>query len=65
MKRFVEGLDRTQSTLFPDRLEDWISDDNPVQVIDVLSMRLILVVWGLTGLRRGRPAGRAIILRFC
>jgi hypothetical protein len=31
MKRFVEGVDRGQSTLFPDRLEDWISDDNPVQ----------------------------------
>ena len=24
MKRFVEGVDRSQSTLFPDRLEDWI-----------------------------------------
>ena len=35
MKRFVEGVDRRQSTLFPDRLEDWIGDDNPVQVIDV------------------------------
>ncbi len=30
MKRFVEGVDRGQSTLFPDRLEDWIGDDNPV-----------------------------------
>ncbi len=35
MKRFVEGLDRTQSSLFPERLEDWIGDDNPVRVIDV------------------------------
>ncbi len=35
MKRFVEGVDRGQSTLFPDRLEDWIGDDNPVRVIDV------------------------------
>ncbi len=33
MKRFVEGVDRGQSTLFPDRLEDWIGDDNPVRVI--------------------------------
>ena len=32
MKRFVEGLDRTQSTLFPERLEDWIGDDNPGRV---------------------------------
>ncbi len=36
MKRFVEGLDRTQGTLFPERLEDWIHDDNAVRVIDVL-----------------------------
>jgi transposase len=35
MKRFVEGVDRSQSTMFPDRLEDWIGADNPVRVIDV------------------------------
>ena len=35
MKRFVEGHDRSQSTLFPDRLEDWIAEDNPVRVVDV------------------------------
>ncbi len=37
MKRFVEGVDRSQSTLFPDRLEDWICADNPVRVIDVFA----------------------------
>ena len=35
MGRFIEGVDRGQVTLFPDRLEDWIGDDNPVRVIDV------------------------------
>jgi transposase len=35
MKRFIEGVDRDQTTLFPDRLEDWIDEDNPVRVIDV------------------------------
>ena len=35
MKRFVEGTDREQSTLFPECLEDWIHEDNPVRVIDV------------------------------
>ena len=35
MKRFVEGLDREQGTLFPERLEDWIGEDNPVRVVDV------------------------------
>ena len=35
MKRFVEGTNRHQSTLFPECLEDWICEDNPVRVIDV------------------------------
>src|SRR5512139_3667534 len=35
MGRFVEGADRGQSTLFPESLEDWICEDNPVRVIDV------------------------------
>ncbi len=42
MKRFVEGVAREQSTLFPDRLEDWIGDDNPVRVIDVFVDQLDL-----------------------
>ena len=35
MKRFVEGVDREQSTLFPEYLEDWIEEDNPVRAVDV------------------------------
>ena len=35
MRRFIEGADRGQVTLFPDCLEDWIDEDNPVRVIDV------------------------------
>ena len=35
MKRFIEGVDRSQTTLFLDRLEDWIDEDNPVRAIDV------------------------------
>lgn len=35
VRRFVEGADRSQSTLFPQYLEDWIGEDNPVRVIDV------------------------------
>ena len=29
MRRFVEGVDRGQTTLFPECLEDWIGEDNP------------------------------------
>jgi transposase len=35
MGRYVEGQDRTQSVLFPERLDDWIHEDNTVRVIDV------------------------------
>ena len=54
MKRFVEGVDRGQSTLFPDRLEDWIGADNPVRVIDVFVEEL-----DLGGLGFGRVEPRA------
>ena len=29
MKRFIEGADRTQAALFPERLDDYVEDDNP------------------------------------
>jgi len=47
MKRFVEGADRQQGTLFPDRLGDWIDEDNPVRVIDVFVDELDLSGLGL------------------
>ena len=34
MKRFVEGIDRDQATLFPECLEDWVNEDNAVRVIE-------------------------------
>ena len=42
MKRFVEGEDRSQSTLFPERLDDYIAEDNPVRVIDFFVDKLDL-----------------------
>jgi hypothetical protein len=42
MRRFVEGTDRAQSTLFPECLEDWICEDNPVRAIDVFVDQLDL-----------------------
>ncbi len=35
MKRFVIGESRSQSTLFPELLNDYVAEDNPVRVIDV------------------------------
>ena len=54
MKRFVEGEDRSQGTLFPERLDDWICQDNPVRVIDVFVDEL-----DLGGLGFGRVEPRA------
>ena len=34
MGRFVEGADRSQLTLLPECLEDWVSENNAVHVID-------------------------------
>ncbi|EQD29251.1 transposase IS4 family protein, partial [mine drainage metagenome] len=34
MGRFVEGEDRSQSTLLPERLDDYVIEDNPVRVVD-------------------------------
>jgi len=35
MKRFIVGEDRTQSTLLPERLDEYVTEDNAVRVIDV------------------------------
>ena len=58
MRRFVEGADREQSTLFPECLEDWIGEDNPVRVIDVFVDELDLAELGFSGVdpeATGRP----------
>ncbi len=35
MSGFIEGEDRNQATLFPERLDDYVGEDHPVRVIDV------------------------------
>ena len=49
MKRFVEGVDREQGTLFPVLLDDWIGGDNPVRVIEVFVDELALGELGFGG----------------
>ena len=59
MRRFVEGTDRGQSTLFPECLEDWIGGDNPVRVVDVYVDELDLSELGFGGVTpeaTGRPS---------
>ena len=49
MKRFIEGVDRNQSTSFQERLEDFIAEDNPVRVIDAFVDELDLRELGFEG----------------
>ena len=59
MKRFITGVDRTQSTLFPERLDDYIAEDNPVRVVDVFVEELELATLGFDRVaphHTGRPA---------
>jgi len=58
MKRFVEGLDRGQSTLLPECLDDWIDENNPVRIIDAFVDALDLGELGFEGVEpaaTGRP----------
>jgi transposase len=59
MKRFVEGEDRRQGVLLPEFLDDYVSEDNPVRVIDVFVDELDLGTLGFAGVvpeATGRPA---------
>jgi transposase len=65
MGRFIEGVDRCQVTLFPDRLEDWIDEDNPVRVIDVFVEELDLQGIGfarVSAQATGRPGYHPAVL---
>jgi len=59
MKRYIEGENRFQSTLFPESLEDYIAADNPVRVIDAFVNGLDLKRLGFDRAEpstTGRPA---------
>ena len=65
MRRFVEGVDRGQTTLFPECLEDWIGEDNPVRAVDVFVEELDLAELGFGGVdpeATGRPSYHPSIL---
>src|SRR4026208_275207 len=65
MTRFVEGAGRGQSTLFPECLEDWIGEENPVRVIDVFVDVLDLAELGFSGVdpeATGRPSYHPSVL---
>jgi transposase len=65
MRRFIEGESRTQSTLLPAVLDDYIAEANPVRVVDVFVDELDLVSLGFAGVDpavTGRPAYHPAVL---
>ena len=65
MKRFIEGENRYQSTLFPERLDDYIAEDNAVRVVDAFVEKLDLLGLGFEGVEpsaTGRPAYHPAVL---
>ncbi|SMF97881.1 Transposase [Methylomagnum ishizawai] len=64
MKRFVEGDDRRQTTLFPEALDDYIADDNPVRTVDLFVDHLDLGALGfkVVPATKGRPAYHPSVL---
>src|SRR5471032_950005 len=59
MHRFIDGEDRMQHTLLPNSLEDYVSEENPVRVIEVFIDELDLAGLGFAGMTpaaTGRPA---------
>ena len=53
MKRFIEGENRSQSTLFPESLDDYIAEDNAVRVVDAFVNKLDLQALGFS---RAQPS---------
>ena len=46
--KYIQGQDRSQITLFPDCIEDYVAEDNPVRVIDAFVDSLDLAELGLS-----------------
>ena len=65
MKRFIQGEHRGQSTFLPESLDDYVTDTNPVRVVDVFVDELDLVNLGFESAfptDTGRPAYHPAIL---
>lgn len=65
MKRFIEGETRTQVTLLPECLDDYVTEENPVRVVDVFVDKPDLGALGFKGANpaaTGRPAFHPAVL---
>jgi transposase len=65
MNRFIKGECRTQITLLPESLDDYVVETNPVRVVDVFVDELDLKQLGFEGAQpaiTGRPAYHPAVL---
>jgi transposase len=65
MAHHILGQSRTQTTLFPEVLEDFVTEDNPVRVIDIFVEGLDLEALGFEGViakGKGRPGYHPAIM---
>lgn len=65
MGRFIAGADRTQTTLFPPCMDDWIDEENPVRAVDAFVDALDLSGLGFEGVApasTGRPSYHPSVL---
>src|SRR5436305_14446214 len=65
MKRFIEGENRSQATLLPEYLDDYIAEDNPVRAVDAFVDELDLKALGFQGADpavTGRPSYHPSVL---
>lgn len=49
MVRFVQGDNKSRATLLPAQLDDYVSEDNPVRIVDAFVDQLNLRELGFTG----------------
>jgi transposase len=67
MSGFIKGENRQQATLFPEQLDDYISEDNSVRVIDVFvdSLKLRKLGFAAKPNNNGRPGYDPALMQNC
>jgi transposase/prophage antirepressor-like protein len=58
MSHHIKGQSRTQTTLFPEAIDDFVTEDNPIRVIDLFVDQLDLLALGFEAVNAkltGRP----------
>ena len=65
MSRFIDEADRSQGTLLPERIDEYVADENPVRVIDAFVAELDLARLGFDRVDpadTGRPGYRPAMM---